>query len=380
MLQERIHSHINGGNKHGSVSNNEKVEPGSQNGSPEVVKPQRASTAGVVVAEPTPADILGPWEATITGVKPYEEISKAIADFLFINVVNASDIQEITGRGIQFEIEAKLGTLIDKDTNHRVQRSLESECILESSSRVAFRSSMTESQHKAFNDFLNHVVIQADPRAPHGDKRVQVHYKHRRELDRFYELPPDMQNRLPGCMRARLGQTRGRTVKVRVTHDQKTNEVLGKIIKARVADIDLHMPTCPMDCRISINLEMDWDGSVDELEGLASTGERQPDRAKDRLSYKQGSYQVDLTQVTQTVSGAGVSAHSQSQGRHITNSTAQNNNRAEKEHELEIELAPGILIDQGRKAMSGGVHRYQELVEGFVDNVRVLARKARDFQ
>jgi hypothetical protein len=29
--------------------------------------------------------------------------------------------------------------------------------------------------------------------------------------------------------------------------------------------------------------------------------------------------------------------------------------------------------------MSGAPHRYQELVEGFVDNVRVLARKARDF-
>jgi hypothetical protein len=29
--------------------------------------------------------------------------------------------------------------------------------------------------------------------------------------------------------------------------------------------------------------------------------------------------------------------------------------------------------------MSGGPHRYQELVEGLVDNVRVLARKARDF-
>lgn len=383
VLQERIHSHINGGNKPGSVSvsNNIKAEePESQNGSPEVAKPQRASTAGVVVAEPTPADVLGPWEATITGVKPYEEISKAIADFLFINVVNANDIQEIMGRSIQFEIEAKLGTLIDKDTNHRVQRSIESECILESSSRVAFRSSMTESQHKAFNDFLNHVVIQADPRAPHGDKRVQVHYKHRRELDRFYELPPDMQNRLPGCMRARLGQNRGRAVKVRVTHDQKTNEVLGKIIKARVADIDLHMPTCPMDCRISINLEMDWDGSVDELETIASAGERQPDRAKDRLSYKQGSYQVDLTQVTQTTSGAAVSLHTQTQGRNTTNDVTQNSNRADKEHELEIELAPGILIDQGRKAMSGGVHRYQELVEGFVDNVRVLARKARDFQ
>jgi hypothetical protein len=29
--------------------------------------------------------------------------------------------------------------------------------------------------------------------------------------------------------------------------------------------------------------------------------------------------------------------------------------------------------------MDGGSHRYQELVEGFVDNIRVLARKARDF-
>lgn len=51
-----------------------------------------------------------------------------------------------------------------------------------------------------------------------------------------------------------------------------------------------------------------------------------------------------------------------------------------KEHELEIELASSVLIDQGRKAMNGGVHKYQELVEGFVDNVRVLAREARQFQ
>lgn len=107
-------------------------------------------------------------------------------------------------------------------------------------------------------------------------------------------------------MRARLG-SRSRNVKVRVTHDQKTQEILNKIIKARVADIDLHMPECPMDCRISINLEMNWDGTLEELEQLATHGERQPDRAKDRLSYTQGHYQVDLTQVTQTMSGPGVS-------------------------------------------------------------------------
>jgi hypothetical protein len=57
----------------------------------------------------------------------------------------------------------------------------------------------------------------------------------------------------------------------------------------------------------------------------------------------------------------------------------QNHQRLEKEHELEIELAPGVLLEQGRRAMANEPHRYQELVEGLVDNVRVLARKAREF-
>lgn len=95
-------------------------------------------------SEPGPQDILGPWEPSITGIKPYEEISKTVADFIFIHVVNNPDIKEIMSRGIQFEIEAKLGTLIDKDTNYRVNRLLDTECVLHDNGRVAFRSSMTE--------------------------------------------------------------------------------------------------------------------------------------------------------------------------------------------------------------------------------------------
>lgn len=51
-----------------------------------------------------------------------------------------------------------------------------------------------------------------------------------------------------------------------------------------------------------------------------------------------------------------------------------------KEHELEIELNPDIVVNQGRRAVDGATHRYQELVEGLVDNIRVLARKAREYQ
>lgn len=50
-----------------------------------------------------------------------------------------------------------------------------------------------------------------------------------------------------------------------------------------------------------------------------------------------------------------------------------------KEHELEIELSPEIVIDQQRRAMRNEPHQYQQLVEAFVDNVRVLARKSREF-
>ncbi|ATY58274.1 mRNA capping nucleoside [Cordyceps militaris] len=307
---------------------------------------------------PGPQEFLGPWEASVTGVKPYEELSRTVADFLFIHVINAQDAQEISSRGIEFEIEAKLGTLIDKDTNHRVEKAIVSECVLRDTGRVAFQSSMTETHHKAFNEFLNNVVIQTDPRSAHGKKRVQVHYKHRREIDRYFELPLDMQARIPGCVRSRLGTRKN--VKARVTYNEKTGEVLNKIVKARVADIDIHMPTCPMDCRISINLEMNWDGPVEELEQLAGVQTSGvTDRRKDRLSYKQGNYQIDLTQVTMP-SGQG--------------------SRGDKEHELEIEVSGAAVIEQGRRAMSGEAHGYQELVEGFLDNMRVLARKGKEFQ
>ncbi|KAM0360704.1 hypothetical protein ACHAO7_004232 [Fusarium culmorum] len=342
VLQKRLHSHING-------KQEQKPRP-SRHASPET------NRTAPPPAEPAPQEILGPWEPSITGVKPFEDISRKVADFLFLNVLNAPDMMEISSKSIQFEVEAKLGTLIDKDTRHRVNQNIASECILMDSSRIAFESSMTEAAHKKNNDFLNEIVKSTHPRGPGGaNHRVPVVYKHRRERDRFFDLPAELQHRIPGCIRNRLAK--GRRTRVRVTHDQKTQEVLGKIIKARVADLDIHFPELPMDCRISINLEMDWDGSLEELEGIPNPGDN-PDRNKDRLSYTQGPYQIDLTQVIQS-GPAG---------------------RPEKKHELEIEIDSKLLIDQGRKAASGVAHRYPELVEGLVDNIRVLARKARDFE
>lgn len=321
-----------------------------------------ASLSVLAAAEARTA-LLGPWEESVTGAKPYEEISRKVADFLFVNVVGNPNMIEIQGLGVQFEIEAKLGTLISKDTNQRIDLPVATECLLQDTGRVTFKSSMTEVQHKAYNEFLNELVVQTDARNPVNMKRtpprVPVVYKHRREIDHFYELPMGLQERLPACVRNLIPHRH--SVKVRVTYDKKTNQVLAKIVKARIGDLNLYFPDAPLDCRLSVNLEMAWDGSVDELEALVATMPREqpPAREKDRLSYTQGHYQIDLTQVTYKVQGP------------------QKMEREEKEHELEIELAPGILIEQGRRASNADPHAYPELVEGLVDNVRILARRAK---
>ncbi|KAL2151197.1 hypothetical protein VTH82DRAFT_6295 [Thermothelomyces myriococcoides] len=312
--------------------------------------------------------LLGPWEASITNSVPQEQFSKAVADFLFQYVILNEDMGEIQSRGVKFEIEAKLGMLIDKDTNQRVRLPVLSECVLSDGGNwLGFRSSMTEHQHKSFNEFLNHLVQQTHPankaNAALPRPRLRIDYRHRHEVDRFFELPAPARDRLlPACV-ARPIAARGHGVKVRVTYDQKTNSVIGKIVKARIADMSLHFPDLPLDCRISINLEMDWDGPVDELERMASSTGRppQPPRMKDRLSYKHGCYQIDLTQVTQNVTGVG------------------NTQRTEKEHELEVEVDPTPVIEQGRRAMEGQPHQYVDVVDGLVNNIRILARKAKEF-
>ncbi|KAI6713906.1 hypothetical protein JHW43_003560 [Diplocarpon mali] len=298
-----------------------------------------------------PSALLGPWEASITGVKPVEQVTKLVADFLYLNVISRGDLGELASRGVEIEIEAKLGHVIDKETSDRYRLPVSSECVLMNTNRVRFESSMTESQHRSLNAFLNLKLRDAHPSNPVAVStgRVEIKYKHSREVDSFYELPKAMYGVIPPALREKIPSNHA--VKVRVTHDQKTREVKAKIIKARICDLDILNPQTPLDCRISINFEMRFDGNVEDL-GSSSGSERN----KDRLSYTQSMYQIDLTQVTQQ----GVSTGGASQ--------------ISKEHELEIELSTAAVQEQGQKAVNGEPNEYLSLVEGFMDNMRVLSR------
>ena len=108
----------------------------------------------VPVAQPTLANAgpLGAWEPSFLNIIPAEELVRIISDWLFQNVVQRDDVGVGpagggTGGGAVLEIEAKIGQLIDKNTNDRLRLPVMNECVVSHSDpniRIAFKSSMTE--------------------------------------------------------------------------------------------------------------------------------------------------------------------------------------------------------------------------------------------
>ena len=102
-------------------------------------------SVGLPVKQPPPKL----WEPTITNMVPFEELTKKVADFLYEQVVLVDDPQlvgDLPG-GAQIEIEAKIGTFIDKNTNERLHLPVLTETVLDMRSpflKVYFKSSMTE--------------------------------------------------------------------------------------------------------------------------------------------------------------------------------------------------------------------------------------------
>ena len=97
-------------------------------------------------------EVLGPWEKSITDMEPADEIMRTIADFLFTEIVLRNDVGAGpvgggSAPGAVLEIEAKIGQIIDKNTNERLRLPVMTECVVSKNDpnlRIAFKSSMTE--------------------------------------------------------------------------------------------------------------------------------------------------------------------------------------------------------------------------------------------
>lgn len=145
------------------------------------------------------------------------------------------------------------------------------------------------------NNFLNETVKASMPQP--NSTRIPLAYVHKKERDTFYEIQVAD---LPPVIRQNLNPRH--KPKVRVTTDERTGEILAKIVKCRIADVDVCSPRTTVDWRVSVNLEMEYTGDVSNLpvvDTAVSKGGR-GDRIKDRMSYRHLAYQVDLTQVAKS--------------------------------------------------------------------------------
>ncbi|KAJ5308921.1 hypothetical protein PENANT_c013G08413 [Penicillium antarcticum] len=321
---------------------------------PTVASPSTNGPTPVQAPPSKSAGSLGPWEPSITGFIPHEEVTKTLCDFLFKHVVLRTDVNAgpagsaAAGQGAIIEVEAKLGHIIDMDSRDRVNLPILTESVINRESgrfRTSFESTMTVEQHRAMNNFLNETVKASMPQQ--NPTRIPLSYAHKKERDTFYEVQA---SDLPPIIRQNLNPRH--KPKVRVTTDQRTGEVLAKIVKCRVADIDVCSPRTTVDWRVSVNLEMEYPGDVSTLTAVDVAG--RGERNKDRMSYSHLAYQVDLTQVAKSEQQPG---------------------KNEFEHELEVEVSAAEIRRQGQLAMAGDPkNQYEDLVKGFVDNIRLLAR------
>ncbi|KAI4247965.1 MAG: hypothetical protein LQ352_006031 [Teloschistes flavicans] len=313
-----------------------------------------------------PKGILGSWEPSITNVEFVEELTREISHYLFTTVVQMNGVQfgpagGTASHGAMVEVEAKIGQIIDRNTNDRIRIPVSTECMLSRTDpnlRTVFRSSMTETQHRQLNGFLNQALTESQPPPP-GDTsrkpRVPLSYVHTRETDTFYDLPDKSISALPPSVQAHLD--RRNRPKLRVTTDQKTGKEIAKVVKIRVSDIEIYSPSNVFDWRVSVSLEVNYDGDIRDLvESTEGKDRRRPDRNKDRVSYKHSHYQIDLTQVK----------------------IGESNSKMEKEHELEVEISSQTIREQGQLAMQKQENKYMELIKGFIDNVRTLVRHCKE--
>ncbi|GAA5837669.1 hypothetical protein JCM11251_002290 [Rhodosporidiobolus azoricus] len=270
-----------------------------------------------------------PLEPSVFNVEPIDEFTREVADWLW-GFCAGLDWDKV-------EIEAKIGLLVDQRAGgSRVHLPVPIETILTDDTGLKFQSNMTVNQHRSFNLLLNSRV---ESTASSSYPYAQVRYAHTREIDSFHELSP-----------AQAGG--GPKRKVRLTRDQKGQKPPKAVEKVRVADMNIYSPKRMFDWRVSVSLE-----------NPAPLPDTHPThtRYKDRISYTHQLFTIDLTQVSPSPPTPTPNAPPP----HAT-------------HELEIEFRNArVLLEEAAKEQRGEEgSRYLEMVQGLLNNVRMLIRNA----
>ena len=316
--------------------------------------------------------ILGPWEKTFKWNTPYPDMLKFVQDWLWTKLDQLGDVGSDPREG-QVEIEAKIGTLIDNNSNteERLRLPVAHMCVIDPSypgNRYSFRSEMREvsymtyskqrvssivtnarpqaAEHKHLNDYLNTAI--KDSMEHEG--RVPMKYNHLYEVDSFHHLSAYGLQLLPQALQRHRNAKK--EPRLRITRDSRTGQIIARIVKIKIDDLHIYNPGA-YDCRITINLEVNLNRPDIDPNSLiaADDAERgnEPPRRKDRMSYKHLAYSIDLTKVEM--------------------------DGMPPRYELEQEVRSDMLRQQMALARDHRKNAFGDVVSAFLDNLTFLMRE-----
>lgn len=270
---------------------------------------QIASTSGLPVS--------------LTDVLPFEELTRKVTEWLFATLHQLGDDRKYA------EVEIKLGRIMQKENDSRLSMPVITETVVRpdyARNLTYFVPSVSDRQFDGAVHFLDSLAKEskANPGKP-TDIRADPS-KH--TTDVTYNIIDNVDN-------------------VRVTLNED-DEVLERIIKRRVDNLDVHSPGDLLDFRVTVSLEIPQSESEYNMLKLSKNGQR----VKNRLSYRHRAFQADLTLVT--------------------------NNQKVATRELELEMNQELLLkyyhglERGDKDAS---IEFEELVRFLIDNARLILRK-----
>ncbi|KAF2741444.1 mRNA triphosphatase CET1 [Polyplosphaeria fusca] len=339
------------------------LTPQPQAQPPPPIIASHSSNGNGVRPTPVSGELQGYERPICNDARVYDEVTRRVCDFFWTNIVMHTELRQAVAAspGVAIEIEGRWGQLTNKLSDKHRQRLIslhDSEGVVRASAldqtQTRFESTMSLEQHKKMNQYLNRLVQQS--RAPaSGRPPIEINYKHTKEVDMFYDLDPAGIMLLPEPIQPIVQQSNTRQ-RIRVTRDMQSGEVLRKIVKHRIANLEILSPQTEWDYRIGINLEIEFPGPIEGLQLLVETGKMPHDmeRRKDRVSYSwMNAYQIDLTQVVQG---------------------------GTKNHELELEVDADVLLGAADKMQRGEqqgaiVNDFEAIVAGMMNNLRVLSRE-----
>ncbi|EIW68593.1 hypothetical protein TREMEDRAFT_31680 [Tremella mesenterica DSM 1558] len=253
---------------------------------------------------------------SIFGISPRNEFTKMIGEFILSNSKGRENV----------EVEIKLGLLMGPTKSGEVARRVRmptmTEMIMPPNYPIGpFSSNMTKTQNQSLNRLLNSAT-ESSLSTP-----FPIRFFRAQHVDSFHEMS---------------GPGRG---KVRVSRDKNGNVVEGGcIVKNRIGDLNVYSPQEVFDWRVSV--------STEEPVPLPS-GPAFMVREKDRACYRHQLVQVDLTVVTMR----------------------DDKGKPTLSYEIEIELLDvPTLLAEGEKELSGQPNKFDEILQSFLDTVRMLIR------